>query len=192
METNQIEREHVKRIHTKLKFVKSDKTGAYVSFVTRDLSSGRVYGVRQDSDKPKKICVLDKTLARDILLNVLYSATLIPMSEKKGYVVIDATPVQFEATIETTYVPKAIYKVEVKFGNKAIRFDPKDGRMWKTKTIQGCKEVLEKRVDIANINQVVNDFVYVAYELLRKYKDDGFYVCSQKGKAPQKTQEKSY
>lgn len=98
------------------------------------------------------------------------------MAEKNGYIVIDVTPVQFKATIETTYVPKAIYVVEVKFGNKVIRFDPMDGRKETIRTIDGCKGMLERRVDIKDITQVVDDFVEAATDIMRKFKNDGFYA----------------
>lgn len=171
-----MEKEQPTRVHTKLKFVKSDQTGAYVSFVSQNPKTGRICGVRQDSEFPKKICILDKKLMCEVLLNVLYDATLIPMTEKNGYVVIEANPVQFGATIETSYVPKAVYIVEVKFGNKVIRFDPMCGRKDTVRTIEGCKSVLEKRVDIKDVNQVVDDFVTAATALIKKFENDGFYT----------------
>ena len=174
MEANKIEKEQLKKIRTKLKFVKSDKTGAYVSFVSQNPKTGRICGVRQDSEYPKKICVLDKKLMCDVLLNTLYDVTLIPMSQKNGYIAIEAAPVQFKATIETTYVPKAIYVVEVKFGNKTIRFDPMNSRKDTVRTIEGCKGILEKRVDIKNITYVVEDFVDAATDIIRKFRNDGF------------------
>lgn len=169
-------KEQPKRIYTKLKFVKSDQTGAYVSFVSQNPKTGRICGVRQSSPYPKKICILDKKLACEVLPNVLYDATLIPMAEKKGYVVIEIVPVEFKATIETTYVPKAVYVVEVKAGNKTIRFDPLDGRKDTIRTIEGCKSVLEKRVDIKDLSQVVEDFVEAAAKLMDRFRKDGHYA----------------
>ena len=176
METNKIEQKWPRRVHTKLKFIKSDQTGAYIAFVSQNTASGRICGVRQDADVPKKICVLDKALMCDTLLNVLYDVTLIPMTEKNGYVAIEVTPVQFKATINTTYVPKTIYEVEVKFGNKTIRFDPLHGTSDSMRTLEGCRGVLEKRVDIEDINEVVSDFVEAATALLHRMKADGLYV----------------
>lgn len=161
-----------KRVYTKLKFIKSEETGAVISFVSQNLKTGRICGVRQNSDYPKKICVVDKVLANYILLNVLYDCTLIPMSESNGYVVIAAEPCQFKARIETSYVPKAIYVIEVKFGNKTIRFDPMDGRKESIRSLQACKEILEKRVDIQNICQVVEDFEKSAKTLLQLMEND--------------------
>lgn len=162
-------------IYTKLKFTKSDKTGAYVGFISQNPKTKRICGVRQDSEFPKKICIVDKKLAPEILLNVLYDVTLIPMKEKDGYIAIAATPVEFKATIETNYIKKVIYQVIVKFGNKTIIFDPKDGKQESRRYLSKCREILEKRVDIKNITQVVDDFVEQATKLLRRYESDGFY-----------------
>lgn len=161
------------KVQTKLKFVKSEKTGAIVSFVSQNPKTGRICGVRQDSQYPKKICILDKKLVSEVLLNVLYDVTMIPMTEKNGYVVIEMTPVEFKATISTTYVKKAIYRVEVKFGNKTIVFDPLDGKKDTIRTLKGCLSVLEKRVDIKDITQVVADFQESANKLLHYMRADG-------------------
>lgn len=161
------------KVQTKLKFVKSEKTGAIVSFVSQNPKTGRICGVRQDSQYPKKICILDKKLVSEVLLNVLYDVTMIPMTEKNGYVVIAMTPVEFKATISTTYVKKAIYRVEVKFGNKTIVFDPLDGKKDTIRTLKGCLSVLEKRVDIKDITQVVADFQESANKLLNYMRADG-------------------
>lgn len=162
------------RIKTKLKFVRSNESGAYISFVSQNPKTGRICGVRQDSEYPKKICILDKKLMCQVLLNTLYDATLIPMAEKNGYIVVDVSPVQFKATIETSYVPKAIYVVEVKFGNKVIRFDPLDGRKDSIRILEECKNVLAKRTDIQNIMQVIDDFVAAATNIKNRYISDGF------------------
>ena len=161
------------KVQTKLKFVKSEKTGAIVSFVSQNPKTGRICGVRQDSQYPKKICILDKKLVSEVLLNVLYDVTMIPMTEKNGYVVIEMTPVEFKATISTTYVKKAIYRVEVKFGNKTIVFDPLDGKKDTIRTLKGCLSVLEKRVDIKDITQVVADFQESTNKLLNYMRADG-------------------
>ena len=162
-------------ISTKIKFTKSEETGAVIGFISQNPVTKRISGVRQDCGYPKKICVLDKAIAPDILLNVLYDAVMIPMKEKDGYVVISATPVQFKATIETVYVPKAIYQVLVRFGNKTVVFDPKDGIQDTRKNLVKCRQLLEKRVDIKDISTVVDDFLVHAHHLLKRYEKDGFY-----------------
>ena len=50
------------RVYTKLKFVKSDVSGATVSFVSQNPKTGQICGVRQDSPYPKKICMVDKAI----------------------------------------------------------------------------------------------------------------------------------
>lgn len=164
----------VERIFTKLKFTKSEQTGAIVSFVSQNPKTGQIRGVRQDDPYPKKICILDRALSSSVLLNTLYDATLVPMTSKDGFVAISITPVQFKAKIEVTVCPKALYKVEVKFGNKVILFDPMDGKRDSVKKLAECKRVLETRVDIKDLLQVVEDFEETAYSVIAKYEQDGF------------------
>lgn len=164
----------VTRVYTKLKFIKSDKSGAIISFVSQNPKTGRICGVRQDSEYPKKICIVDKMLANEILLNVLYDCTLIPMAERNGYVVIAAEPVQFKALIKCTYVKNTIYRVLVKFGNKELRFDPFNGRKESIKSLAACKAVLEKRVDVKDIMQVVEDFENAANDMINLMNADRY------------------
>lgn len=42
------------RVYTKLKFIRSEISGAPVSFVSQNPKTGRICGVRQDSEYPKK------------------------------------------------------------------------------------------------------------------------------------------
>jgi len=51
-----------------------------------------------------------------------------------------------------------------------------DGRKDTIRTIEGCKSVLEKRVDIKDVTQVVEDFVDAATDIIRKFRNDGFYA----------------
>lgn len=164
--------EKLKKVRTKLKFQKSE-TGAYIGFVSQNLKTGRIVGVRQDSEYPKKICIVDKNLACQIVPGILYDATLIPMKEKNGYIAIEISPVSFEAKIETTYVPKTFYKIEVKFGNKTVTFDPLEGKRESEKSISLVREILEKRMDIGNLPQVVEEFLETAYTLIKIAQRDG-------------------
>lgn len=163
------------RIKTKLKFVRSEISGAPVSFVSQNPVTGRICGVRQDSIYPKKVCVVDKSLASEIVLDALYDCTLIPMSEKNGYVVIEAEPTQFKAKIVSKYIKGNVYTVAVKFGNKTIRFDPFNGRKDSVKDFKICKSLLEKRVDVQNIVQVIDDFTRAAGDIVRFMEHDGFF-----------------
>jgi hypothetical protein len=162
-----------KRIYTKLKFVKSKETKAYISFVSQHPRTGYIAGVRQDSKYPKKIVIIDKKLAGIIVAGVLYNATIIPMKEKDGYIAIKAEPMMFKATVATSYNFRSIYKVEVNFGNKTILFDPIEGKRDSVRTLAGVIEVLEKRVDIENLQQVIEDFTEHTEALIKQYKNDG-------------------
>ncbi len=164
------------RTYTKLKFIRSEISGAPVSFVSQNPKTGRICGVRQDSEYPKKICIVDKLLASQIIMNALYDCTLIPMDERNGYVVIAAEPVQFKATVTSTYIKGNIYLVEVKFGNKIIRFDPFNGKKESVKSMAACKSVLEKRIDVKDLIQVVEDFERAANNILRLLDRDKYHL----------------
>lgn len=172
----EVTKQKVKRFYTKLKFEKSKETGAYVGFVSQDPTTKRIIGVRQNDPKPKRICIVDKAISSEIVPNILYSATLIPMSAKNGFIAIEVSPFSFKASVESNYVPKAVYQVEVRFGNKVIIFDPLDGKKPSVNTIAGCREVLEKRMDIKDISTVVEDFLEHANGVMEKFKQDGFYT----------------
>lgn len=154
------------RVYTKLKFIRSEVSGAPVSFISQNPKTGRVCGVRQESPYPKKICIVDKLLSGQIMMNALYDCTLIPMADKNGYVVIEAEPVQFKAKVSSTYIKGNVYLVEVKFGNKTLRFDPFNGKKESVKDMAACKAVLEKRIDVKNVMQVVEDFEKAASTML--------------------------
>ncbi len=183
-ETNKIEnsRAGVEKISTKLKFIKSDKNGALISFVSQNTATGVVCGVRQDSPYPKKIVIIDCKLAQNLLVNVLYDCVLIPMTpvinkrtgEKHipGYIAIEANPVQFHATVSTNYIRGVKYNVEVSFGNKTIRFDPFRGQKESVKSFPACRAVLEKRCDVKNLMQVIEDFDAAAISLEELMRED--------------------
>ena len=66
------------------------------------------------------------------------------MHKAKGYVVVDAIPVPFPATVETIIDPKTLYKVTVSFGNKTIYLDPKDGKSAMSRTLGGVFQILKE------------------------------------------------
>jgi hypothetical protein len=160
-------------IAAKLKFIKSENRETMISFVSQNTKDGRLSGVRENDPLPKKICIADKLLAPRIVPNVLYDVAMVPMHEKNGYIVLEAVPVKFEARIETTYVPKSVYVVEVKFGNKTIRFDPYLGRNRSVSTLEGCLKVLEERMDLKNKERIVEEFKEAAAAIMAKYRNDG-------------------
>ena len=108
------------------------------------------------------------------MLNALYDCILIPMADKNGYVVIAAEPVQFKAKVNTTYIKGNVYLVEVKFGNKTIRFDPFNGKKESVKNLKACKEVLEKRIDVKDVMQVVEDFERAANTVVTLMEKDKY------------------
>lgn len=162
-------------IFTRVKFAKSEKTGQPIGFISQNPVNKMYNGVREDSKFPKSVCIVDAKLVPEIILGVLYKVAVVPMHNKHGFIVIEAEPYQFKATIEQCYVPKACYIIEVKFGNQVIRFDPKDGKKDSMRTIPGCRALLEKRMDIANLADVIDEFVSAASDLIEKYRRDGFY-----------------
>lgn len=162
-----------KTVSTKIKFERSH-TGALAGYISRNNSDGRILGVRRDSPYPKKICLLDPSLANYVMEDVLYDVKMIPMHTKKGYIVVEATPTLFPARIEVTYVPKAIYRIEVKFGNQTILYDPHEGKKESVKSMSACMELLSKCLNIKNLDTLLLDFQQSAWDLLDKYRYDGF------------------
>lgn len=78
--TNKIENTGagVEKISTKLKFIKSEKNGALISFVSQNSVTNVVCGVRQDSPYPKKIVIIDCELAHNILVISYMTVCLSP------------------------------------------------------------------------------------------------------------------
>lgn len=172
------------KIKTKLKFVKSERTGSWVGFVSINTKNGCIKGVREDAKEPKKVCVVTRELTSFIEPGVLYDVELIPMkNQDSGFIVVKAEPHAFEAKISTTVVKNAVYMVEVKFGNKAIIFDPLDGRKDSVRTIDGVIEVLQYRKDIKNLLDVIDDFRRAANTVQTAFQNDGHYVIVRKKKA---------
>ena len=110
---------------SQLKFARSEETGELIGFVSRHSKTRKLMGVREDSRFGKQICVLSEDLKGTLEPNILYSVELKPMHKANGYVVVAATPVLFQAHVETVIVPKTLYQVTVTFGNKKIFFDPR-------------------------------------------------------------------
>lgn len=189
-ETDIIEnvRAEVPRFTTKLKFIKSARNSALISFVSQNTATGVLCGVRQDSLYPKKIVIIDRALAHKIIVNVLYDCVLIPMGKVfnkntgelyvPGYIAIDATPVQFKATVATNYLKGVEYSVEVSFGNKVVRYDPFKGKKESVKSLAACKAVLEKRCDVRDLEEVLQDFEYAAMSIEELLREDMRYINS--------------
>lgn len=177
----------VEKIRTKLKFIKSEHNGTLISFVSQNPVNNVICGVRQNSPYPKKIVIIDREKANNILVNVLYDCVLIPMTPVlnentgedyiPGYIAIEANPVQFKATVTTKYIRGVKYNVEVSFGNKTILFDPFHGRKESVKSLPACRAILEKRCDVQNLMDVVEDFENAAIDMVELMKQDKASRC---------------
>lgn len=161
-------------IYTKLKFVRSNKSGMFVGFASKQRTTGMVRGVREEAPYPKKVCVVNKPLDSQITPDVLYNCTIVPMKSGNGYIVVEATPTQFAAHITSQYIKNTTYLVTVKFGGSSIIFNPFSGRQESVKDLASCRALLEKRVDIKNVGQVVKHFTEAAQMMLRLLNRDKY------------------
>jgi len=159
---------------TQIKFVKSERTGKLIGFVSRQSKTQQLKGVREDSRFGKKICLLSYELKNGIIPNRLYSVELKAMHSGKGYVVISAVPVFFDAVVETKVVSKMVCQVTISFGNKIIYFNPMDGRSCSSSTINGVLKVLRERKDIENKREVIVEFIRQAEQLLVRLGREGY------------------
>ena len=90
---------------TQLKFVKSEKSGELIGFVSKT-KDNILKGVREDSIYKKRICILAEELKGSVLPNTLYEVELKPMHKgKNGYVVTSVTQVLANVSIESFIVP---------------------------------------------------------------------------------------
>lgn len=171
-------------VFTMLKFELSEKDhSSYIGYVSQNTKTGKVNGVRVDSHYPKRVCIVDAKINYLIIPGVLYRVTLIPMKSKQGYIVIEAEPYQFKATIKTNYIPKILYQVEVCFGQRKIVFDPLDGRKSCRNSIKGVAEQLSKRFDIMDLQSVIAEFEIQANNLINNFIKDGCYKRVRQAKA---------
>lgn len=155
------------RIKTNIKFQKGlDNIIAdrLVGFVTK--SNGVWRGCRETEDK-KKIVLVDTAIAKDIIPNTLYSCSLIPMRNDKGFIAKTANIIQFPGTISTT-CRKNVFNVRITFGNKVIVYDPADKTKRKS-DIKLIAENLRTRFDLQNAQQVAEDFIDNACIIKRLY-----------------------
>lgn len=149
-----------------------------------DNAKDRIYGFVTKSngswrgcDKPeakKKIVFVAQHIAQDVIPNVLYSCSLVPMREKHGFIAQSASVVKFKAVVSTV-CRKGIFLVNVKFGNKIFIYDPssKEGRR---NNIQTIAEKLRWRIDLENAPCVAEEFVNAAFMVKRLYEQYGKHV----------------
>ena len=155
------------RIKTNIKFYKGlgGVESRIYGLVTKIQGSWR--GCRETDDCKKKIVFVDPSISKDIVPNVLYSCSLVPMKKEEGFIVKSAQIVKFKAIIETK-ITKSIFRVSVKFGNKVFVYDP-DSKEKRHKDIKTIAESLRKRIDILDANQTAEDFLNSACIVKRLY-----------------------
>ncbi len=162
-------------LKTKLKFKRLASSGLLTSFVSADKSNGYLYGVRENDPKPKKIVLVDKSLSSTLSEDVLYMVEMTPMASGNGYVVVRAKTMQFPATLRVNYVPRAVYSIEINFGNRTLKFNPLDGRKDTVCNFTKCRQYLSKQQDIKNLDKVLSDFTKAGKSLLARMEADG--IC---------------
>ena len=148
-----------------LKFHESD--GKKIAFVTKK-ENGSWAGCKEESQCHKRIVVVDTKLSEKILENVLYKVTLISMANKSsGFVAIHATPVKFDARIDTI-VNGDRFKITVSFGNKTVEYNPYSKSKGKN-DISRITMMLLDRHDIKDKDRVVHDFNAAAISATNKF-----------------------
>lgn len=158
----------VKKMIVNIKFFKNRMNDSLAGYVTK--SSGSWKGCRTTDKCKMKIVLVSQEIKGQMIENVLYRTTIIPMKEKDGFVAIKAEPVQFDARVETKLRGRQ-YSIEIKFGNKTLVYDPYDKKQRKCRTdFQTFRHILELRPDIKDLAQVIEDFeeavnVQAAYNL---------------------------
>ncbi len=154
------------RIKTNIKFYKglNNVQDRLYGFITK--SNGSWRGCR-DTVIKKKIVFVDPSIAADIIPNVLYSCSLIPMRNDEGFIVKSASVIKFPGLIVTT-CKKNVFLVHVKFGNKVITYDPSSKERRKN-NIQSIADGLRERIDLENSHIVAEDFISSACIVKRLY-----------------------
>lgn len=159
---------------TQLKFIKSPQNGELIGFVSRNLVTKKLRGVKENSKFKKRICLLSEELKGSIIPKILYIVELKLMNQGNGYIVVAAEPKLFPAKITSKIIPRYVYRIKVVFGLKKIYFDPLWGKTPSSRTLQGVLEELNGRQDLADSDQVISDFIDQANALLNRMQEDGY------------------
>lgn len=159
-------------IKTNIKFYKGldNAMDRLYGFVTK--KNGNWRGCRIDEAK-KKIVFVDPSIASDIVPNVLYHCSLIPMQCNTGFIAKTAKLVMFEANIIADCNEDfTSFSVKVKYGNKELVYDP-GSREKRKRDIQGIARIIRLSIELKNAMIVAEDFINCAVEvktLYNKYK----------------------
>ncbi len=152
-------------IKARLRFMKSEKTGYIVGFVSQNPVTGIWHGVPEDKPYPKKICVLDRSLVPYVLLKKLYDVEMVPMKKKDGFVAKTAEPVLYPASVVCLHIPGMLYHVEAVFGGKRIVFDPSETDDRSVCEMERAIDKLRSRTDVENLEQAVEEFTNESYRI---------------------------
>lgn len=160
-----------RKIKTYIKFSKGlDNVADKVyGFVTKKNGSWR--GCR-DTEEKKKIVLVAPELVDGIIPDMLYSCSLTPMRNDKGFIANSANLVKFKGTISSICRGDK-FIVNVQFGNRLFTYDPSSNDRRKN-DIQGIAEALRTRVDLENAAIVAEDFVNDAFVVRRMYKESRY------------------
>ncbi len=160
---------------TQLKLDISKRSGILVGFVYRHVKTKKLLGVREDTPCGKHICLLsDDIPVESVIPNKLYQVSLKAMHNGSGYVIVDLQPIEFPAQIELKISPRKQYLITITFGNKIVYYDPVNGRTSSSRTQRGVVDLLQKREDIQNKRQVIEEFEEQADMLCRIMEKDNF------------------
>lgn len=156
----------MKQVKTNIKFFKGleNVENRLYGFVTKVNGSWR--GCRSD-EKKKKIVFLDYAIEKDIIPNTLYHCSLIPMKSDSGFIAKTAKLIKFPATVSTACKDDN-YIVKVRFGNKVVTYDPACNDK-KKNDIKAISDLLRKRVDLENSQDVAEEFINSAFLVRRLY-----------------------
>lgn len=149
----------VKTIKTNIKFYQglNGEMNRLYGFVTKTKGSWK--GCRAD-EAMKKIVFVDRAIAKDIVPNLLYHCTLFPTRSNSTFLAKHARLMKFPAKIESIS-NKGVYRINVKFGNKVLVYDPASTDPMKN-DIQKIAGKIKSRQDLQNPWIVAEDFINAA------------------------------
>lgn len=147
-------------IRTLIKFQEGvdGATSRVCGFVTK--SGGSWKGCRKDDDCKKKIVFPHSNIERNIVPDILYRCSLVPMLTGNGFIARSATVVKFPAIIQTVS-KRGELSVSVSFGNKLFVYCPDDDGPEDLR-IQSLARTLRNRIDLEDAIGVAQEFVDAA------------------------------
>ena len=161
------------KIKTNIKFSKGldNREDRLYGFVTKIGGSWR--GCRGEAER-KKIVFVDTAIAKDVVPNVLYSCSLVPMRKEGGFIAKSATVVKFKGVIRTI-CRKDVFVVSVKFGNRIYSYNPSNDEEHKN-NIQRIANALRNRIDLVDAYNVAEDFINAACMVKHMYNQSAGHV----------------